>query len=171
MFEFRREDLFDAFNGNGRVVRQFEQTVTQVTESAVAVDANATAIADVVADTTAIADASYVTLSANASLTNERVLTAGNLITITPTSGLVTVAVDKLSISGAFTIGLTLTANSALTLPTTGTLATLAGAEVLTNKTLDQVRTGQTPTAAVIPSTHKVPIRLNGVDYFILLST
>jgi len=38
--------------------------------------------------------------------------------------------------TGAHTLGITTSANTAITLPTTGTLATLAGAEVLSSKTL-----------------------------------
>ncbi|MEY2928142.1 MAG: hypothetical protein RL367_2619, partial [Pseudomonadota bacterium] len=124
-------------------------------------------------DSAALQDASYLTLGLNTALTAERVVTPGNLIKLTDggPGGAFTVAVDRLTMSGAFTLGLTLTANSTLTLPATGTLATLAGAETLTNKTLDQLRTTQVPVAAAgVAATHKVAIRLGGVDYFVLLA-
>lgn len=44
---------------------------------------------------------------------------------------------STISISGAFPLSLTLSGSSSLTLPTAGTLATLAGIEILTNKTID----------------------------------
>jgi hypothetical protein len=168
-----RDDLA-SFLPNPRAILAFEQQFSQVQgNTGAATNAQNTADA-AVATTDSLKAATYITLSNDATLTAERVLTAGNLILFTDTGagGTLTVKVEKLTIAGAFTVALTLTADSALTLPATGTLATLAGVENLTNKTLDQLRTGQTPSAtADIPVTHKVPVKLNGVDYFILLST
>ena len=64
--------------------------------------------------------------------------------TITASTGTLTLAAGKtLSVGGNFTttpgydLTLTTSANTNVTLPTTGTLATLAGAEALTNKTVN----------------------------------
>ena len=54
---------------------------------------------------------------------------------MTVTTGTLSLA-GNFAISGAYATTLTVTAATTVTLPTTGTLATLAGAEVLTNKTL-----------------------------------
>lgn len=170
---FLREDLV-GFLPNPRSIDAFEAQFAQVQDNTEGA-ANAQNTADqAIAATDNLKAATYLTLSANTELTSERIFTAGNLMSVSDggAGADYTVSVDKLTIAGAFTIALTLTANSALTLPTAGTLATLAGAESLSNKTLDQVRTAQTATAtADIPATHKVPIKLNGTDYFILLST
>lgn len=58
-----------------------------------------------------------------------------NAYTITLGGNVVTAG--ALTTSGAFPLTLTTTASTSLTLPTTGTLATLAGAETLTNKTIN----------------------------------
>ncbi len=61
-----------------------------------------------------------------------------NGLTISSSTGTLTVAnSSSLITSGAFATTLTVTGTTGVTLPTTGTLATLAGAEELTNKTLN----------------------------------
>lgn len=139
-----RKELAE-FLPNQRAIRAFEETFATVDENTGAAegaqqtaDQAQQAADEAIAATNDIKAATFLTLSLDGTLTNERVLTAGNLIDFDDTGagGALTVKVDKLSIAGAFTLGLTLTANTALTLPTTGTLATLAGTETLSSKTL-----------------------------------
>lgn len=139
-----RKELSE-FLPNQRAVRAFEETFTAVDENAGAAegaqqtaDQALTDATEAIQATNDIKAATFLTLSLDGTLTNERVLTAGNLIDFDDTGagGTLIVKVDKLSIAGAFTLGLTLTANTALTLPTAGTLATLAGVETLSDKTL-----------------------------------
>jgi len=79
---------------------------------------------------TALLKASSLTLGWTGTLAPSRGGTGvSNTGTITLGGNLVT--------SGAFSLTLTLTNTTNVTLPTTGTLATLAGVEILTNKTID----------------------------------
>lgn len=139
-----RKELSE-FLPNQRAIRAFEETFTAVDENTGAAegaqqtaDQALTDANEAIQATNDIKAATFLTLSLDGTLTNERVLTAGNLIDFDDTGagGTLTVKVDKLSIAGAFTLELTLTANTALTLPTAGTLATLAGTETLSSKTL-----------------------------------
>lgn len=97
-------------------------------------------------------DAQYVTLATNATLTQERVLTAGALITVTDggAGSTVTVAVDSAKLawtSGKVTINGTATvagggASCTLTLPNAGTTVTGGGTLALGGYTLTVPATG-----------------------------
>lgn len=80
--------------------------------------------------TTALLVAASLTLGWTGTLSGTRGGTGVNNGASTITLG------GSFTTSGAFTTTLTVTANTNVTLPTTGTLATLAGSEVLTNKTM-----------------------------------
>jgi hypothetical protein len=166
-----RDDLA-TFLPNPRAIDAFEAQFSQVQDNTGAAT-NAQNTADTaIAATASLSAATYVTLSNDSTLTAERVLTAGNLIVFTDTGpgGTLTIKVDKLTIAGAFTVALTLTANSALTLPTTGTLGTLAGVETFSNKTLDTLRVNDAFNASVPVGAGTVPILVNNVVKYIVLS-
>jgi hypothetical protein len=63
-------------------------------------------------------------------------------LTVSTTTGTLTIPASTIAFSGANNVTLTSTAATSLTLPTTGTLATLAGTETLTNKTLTTATLG-----------------------------
>lgn len=71
-------------------------------------------------------DATNRTLSFDLQGANRTLVLGGNVTTA-----------GALTLAGAFATTLTVTNTTAVTLPTSGTLATLAGAEVLTNKSMD----------------------------------
>jgi len=62
---------------------------------------------------------------------------AGNLSPANGGTGVSNNALNTITFTGNYSLGLTLNGNTSVTLPTTGTLATLAGAETLTNKTIN----------------------------------
>lgn len=79
----------------------------------------------------------YLTLANSETLTATRTLTFGlhDADRTIDIAGDVTIPGD-LTLVGAYDLSLTMTAGTSLTLPTTGTLATLAGTELLQNKSL-----------------------------------
>ena len=69
--------------------------------------------------------------------TGGAVTVAGNLSPANGGTGVANNALNTITFTGNYSLGLTLNGNTSVTLPTTGTLATLAGAETLTNKTIN----------------------------------
>jgi hypothetical protein len=69
--------------------------------------------------------------------TGGAVTVAGTLSPANGGTGVANNALNTLTFTGNYSLGLTLNGNTSVTLPTTGTLATLAGAETLTNKTIN----------------------------------
>jgi len=126
-----RDLLAAAFPGQPRLVAEFENLSDLA-------DGTAETLGQQVDATDAAAQASYVTLSANASLPNERVLTAGSGVTILIEDGKVTVSA-RVRANGTVLFQ-TQAASSTLLLPPTGTLATVSGEENLSNKTLNYPR-------------------------------
>ena len=86
----------------------------------------------------------FPTLSGNA---NKAVIVNGSATALGVTTGTLSLA-GNFAISGAFATTLTVTNTTNVTLPTTGTLATLAGAETLTNKTVNLTSNTLTGTVA-----------------------
>ena len=128
-FFIPRADLSRVF-GNPAVVRQFEELQQTVATSEEATTASVDA-------TVALKDASYVTLSANAELSNERVFAvSAGLALDTATPGRVTLTSNVFSDNG-WPVELVASGATSVALPATGVLATRAGAETFTNKTLN----------------------------------
>lgn len=126
-FFISRTALSNVFD-DPMVVRQFETMQDRVANTEDSLTAS-------VAETDALKDATFVTLSANAELPNERVLAAGDGISISATSeGLVKIAAKVYADSA---VKFTTIGSTALALPPVGTLATRSGQETFENKTLD----------------------------------
>lgn len=98
-----------------------------------------TSTTQTVADTSALKDAAFVTLSENAELPNERVLSlgAGLESVITSNSILLRLSADGARASGGYTVTFVATGESTVAVPLSGILATRDNTETLTNKTLD----------------------------------
>lgn len=126
-----RRDLDANFKGDIRLLKAFEQQ-SQLVEQ------NTAATAAVVAATDTLANATYVTLSANAELPNERVLQAGLGISLVVSGDAVVVRTSAIvpTINGGFAATFTVSGVTNVALPLSGRLATTEGAEVLSNKTL-----------------------------------
>ncbi len=113
-----------------RSARAFEELQRKVASNDEAVTAGVDA-------TTALAEATFVTLSANDELPNERVLSVVSPLRIEADDEGVTLYSDSPIINGGFPVVFSTSGPAALVLPLTGTLATLQNAETLKNKTLD----------------------------------
>lgn len=72
----------------------------------------------------------------------------------------------KLTIAGAYPLTATLSASTSITLPTTGTLATLAGAEALSNKTVNGLTITPT-TSGVLTIASSKTLTCNGTLTFV----
>ena len=122
-----RDLLAQAFPNQPRMIAEFEN----LTDLA---DGTAEQVGLAVAATNEASQASYVTLSANASLPNEFVLTAGNGVTVAVEEGVVRIS-TRVRANGVIQFQ-TLAANSIVLIPPTGRLATTGNEETLSSKTL-----------------------------------
>jgi hypothetical protein len=126
-----RRDLAEAFPGRPRLVRQFELQSKQIDEATNGLQTTAQA-------TQAIQDATVITLSSNATFTNERVLQIGQGLSAVDDGNKLTIRTDQTVplVNGGFTVNLVVSGTCVLVLPLSGTVATIANPETLTNKTL-----------------------------------
>lgn len=127
-FQIDREELRRVFNP--RAARAFEDLQDTVATQGETQTAN-------VAATDAIAQASYITLSANAELPNEYVLSVGEGLSIATSAGAVVLTATGPRITGTHTVNFIVTGHCNVVVPLVGTLATLEGPETMANKTLD----------------------------------
>lgn len=161
--QFDRAQLTAALNGNRVLVAQFEDLAEQS-------DNTAETIGDVVQATDAASNASYVTLSPNASLSNEFLLTAGNGITIKIADGKATISV-RVRAQGGNVLFQVPVPNATLLLPSNGVLVSEEGTATLSNKTLDTLRVAEPAVAATPVADRKLPIMVDGVMMYLLLSS
>lgn len=124
----RREDLERVFGTTA--ARQFEEMQQAVAETDETVSANVDA-------TGRIADATVITLSPNADLANERVLSLGDGLEFVLTDGGVTIRLTNVPrIDGGFPVRFVAGGETEVAVPLTGILATRENVETLANKTL-----------------------------------
>lgn len=128
-----RELLAQALGGNPRVVKHFEEMGKSVSDTE-------RAVASAVEATNDLADATVITLSANAGLNNERVLHLGRGLKAEVTEGKYTLSVAYTipAAQGGFQVTFIADGDSMVSLPLSGRLATVAGPETLSNKTLNK---------------------------------
>lgn len=127
----RRDLLEQAFGGNLRLISAFE-------DQSILVDRLDQTSQSTAAATVALQDATFVTLSANATLPNERVLIAGHGLDLVDEGSAVTLQIGTggVVVTGDYPVTMYAEGVTDLVLPTSGTLATRGGAETLSNKTL-----------------------------------
>ncbi|MEN2749351.1 hypothetical protein [Sphingomonas sp. T9W2] len=104
------------------------------------VDDTTTTTQQTIADTQALQDATFLTLSGNATLTAERVLTQGSGVSFRDADGRLTVSLDQTAVrtDGAYPVSLLVDGPTRLFAPQGGTLATQSNRETFQNKTLEK---------------------------------
>lgn len=127
-----RADLAQFFGNNPRLLRAFEDQAREVTENSEGLRTTAEA-------TQSLQQATVLTLSPNAELTNERVLQIGRGLSAVDSEGFLNLSTsDNIPVlNGGFTLTITLEGDSAVGIPLTGILATQSNTETLENKTLE----------------------------------
>ncbi len=126
-----RDVLHKLFGGDKRSVLSFETQQRKLADLDGAVTAN-------VAGTEALKDGSYITLSPNAELTNEYVLSFGRGLTFdADTPGQLILATDGPNVNGGFSLQLTVAGDSTISVPLSGIMATRENTETLKNTTLE----------------------------------
>lgn len=129
-FLIRRDVLEQVFGRRwGSAFENQQTTLANVSEAS----------AQTVADTSALKEAAFVTLSANAELPNERVLVLGDGLemVVGAETVLLRLSVDGARVSGGHKVTFVATGESSVAVPLAGILASREGVETLANKTLD----------------------------------
>lgn len=124
-----RSELARAFPDQPRLVAAFEEQFAVVKSVA----ENPVTLAEA---TTALTDGTFVTLSPNEALNNERVLTAGPGVTLEADDATLTISINAPSLSGGHPATFDVFGPTSLSLPLSGVLATRGGVETFTDKTL-----------------------------------
>jgi hypothetical protein len=127
-----RDLLEAAFPGQPRLRDAFERQAAQVQRTAATVASGLEA-------TDSIQNATVITLSPNASFTNERVLRLGPGLAADTDDTYVTISIDPEGaavVEGGYSVLLRSQGVTDLLLPMSGTLATKDGSEILQNKDL-----------------------------------
>lgn len=137
---FRRDALFQALNGDRSLVAAFEQQAETITEVQQVAQSN-------LQGTEAIQEATVLTLSPNASFTNERILRMGQGVRMVDDGTYLTISAnDEVpEVQGGFQVILSAQSDTIVVLPESGTLATRSNPETLTNKTLAAPRLSSVP--------------------------
>lgn len=129
-FKLNRDEIARAFD-TPRAVKAFERLQDTVA-------ANDEAVAAALGPTGALNEATFVTLSPNAELPNERVLTFGSGLSFTLTATQITIrlSANVPTVTGGFRVQIVAGGDSTVAVPPTGILATTENAELFKNKTL-----------------------------------
>jgi hypothetical protein len=127
-FFIDREELDRVFNP--RAARLFEDMQRRVAETEETVSAN-------IGETGVLTEAAFVTLSANAELPNEFVLSVGEGLRLEAAEGVARLYSDAPRLPSGHEVSFVTTGPAVLALPLAGTVATQGNAETLSNKTLE----------------------------------
>lgn len=129
-FQLTREEIARVFD-TPRAIRAYERLQETVA-------ANDEVVTAQIGATGALQQATFVTLSANDELPNERVLAFGSGLdfTLTDTQIIIRLSANTPTVTGGFRVQMAASGDSVVGVPLSGVLATLANAETLTNKTL-----------------------------------